>query len=122
MAGRCFTDTAQRKRIKDAVNRDGRARVTDNQVAMATPYRGEGNAPGHPTRYGLGKGSADLVGVLSPHGRAIALELKSGKATLSDEQKRWRKVFMRFGGFYAVAHTPEEAIAAIDRACRGESE
>lgn len=74
----------------------------------------------HP--FGLAVGSADLVGVLAPSGRLIALECKTPAGRLRPEQRSWLAVVRRFGGFAAVVRSVEEALKAIERARRGENE
>lgn len=73
-------------------------------------------------RFGLAVGSADLVGVLRPSGRLLALECKSPTGRLRPEQRAWLGVVRDFGGFAAVVRSPEEALAAVERARRGERE
>lgn len=80
---------------------------------------------------GLPKGSADLVGVLRMNlhlgirpvqiGRWISLEGKTGRGEPNDDQRKHIELVRSLGGFAAVFHTPEEAVAAIARARRGES-
>lgn len=84
--------------------------------------------------YGLGVGSADLVGLVACQweglvnragdaatvGRFFALEVKvpgRDKAHATDDQERWRSVVRSLGGFCAVVHSADEAIAAVAR-CR----
>lgn len=74
----------------------------------------------HP--FGLAVGSADLIGVLAPSGRLIALECKSPTGRLRREQRSWLAVVRKFGGFACVVRSVEEALAAIERARRGEHE
>ena len=50
-------------------------------------------------RYGLAKGSADLVGILAPHGRLVAMEGKSPSGRGAPEQDQWRALVRRMGGF-----------------------
>lgn len=73
-------------------------------------------------RFGLAVGSADLIGILAPSGRLIALECKSETGRLRPEQRAWLDVVRRFGGFAAIVRSAEEALAAVERARRGEHE
>lgn len=87
-------------------------------------------------RGGLGDGSADLIGILSlsvlltrpdgsqvcqTTGRFVALEVKKPGGRVEPEQEAWLEAVRRAGGFAAVVHSPEEALAALDRARRGET-
>lgn len=77
-------------------------------------------SPTGATRFGLGVGSADLVGMLSPSGRFFALEVKTPSGKVSEDQRRWHDVVRRHGGFCAVVRSVAEAEAALERAKRGE--
>jgi len=68
---------------------------------------------------GLGKGSSDLIGILSPAGRIVALEAKTGDAKPTKEQVLFMALIRKRGGFAAIFHTVEEARAALDRARNG---
>ena len=72
-------------------------------------------------RYGLGVGSADLVGLLAPAGRMLAFEVKLPRyrGRVRPEQRRWLDVVARHGGVAAVVTSPEEARALVERAVRG---
>jgi hypothetical protein len=73
-------------------------------------------------RYGLAVGSADLVGILAPHGRMVALEVKTARGRTTPEQDQWLALVRSRGGFAAVVRSVEEARAALERARAGESE
>jgi len=64
-------------------------------------------------RYGLCNGSADLIGILRG-GRFIGIEVKTGHATQSREQKLFQALVLRMGGIYVVARSIEDAHAAVD--------
>ena len=106
-------ETAIMAAIRKAVNTDGRVRLVRNNTGQDQQTR---------VRYGLGKGGADLVGILRGPGRVVALEVKTPVGRLSTEQRLWLASVRRFGGFAAVAHDVPEALAAVDRACAGASE
>lgn len=74
----------------------------------------------HP--FGLAPGSADLVGLLAPSGRWLALEVKSDRGALRPEQRDWLAMVRRAGGFAAVVRSVDEAMAAVARARAGASE
>lgn len=71
---------------------------------------------------GLPKGSSDLIGVLAPLGRLLALEVKTDRGRVTDEQQMFLALVRRMGGFGAVVRNEEEALAAIARARGGLSE
>jgi hypothetical protein len=78
-------------------------------------------------RYGLFNalfptGSSDLVGILKPSGRFIALEVKRPGQKLKPEQEAWLADAREFGAFAAVVDSIESAFEALERARRGEVE
>lgn len=76
----------------------------------------------HPVQAGLGTGSSDLVGMIRGSGRVFVLEIKMPGEKPRPDQVAWLSLVRRWGGFACVVRSPEEALAAVDRACRGESE
>lgn len=71
---------------------------------------------------GLGTGSSDLIGILAPHGKIVALEAKTGNATTTKEQKQFLALVRKRGGFAATFRSVDEALQAVERARRGESQ
>ncbi len=74
-----------------------------------------------PVRYGLAVGSADLVGLVRTDGgwgRFIALEVKTSRGMVSDDQARWLRLVQRLGGYAVVVRSVEDAIAAVEAARR----
>lgn len=69
-------------------------------------------------KYGLANGSSDLIGVL--RGRFVALEVKRPGEKPTKDQEQWLSIVRACGGFAAVVTSAEEAVAAIERAARGE--
>lgn len=65
--------------------------------------------------YGLGLGAPDLVGMCD--GRFFSLEVKWPGEKPNPDQLRWHDTARRLGGFVAVVHSVDEAMAAIVR-CR----
>lgn len=72
--------------------------------------------------FGLGKGGADLVGILGPHGRFIAFETKAPKRGPSKFQRMWGSAVRARGGFYAIVRSADAALSALQRARAGASE
>ena len=71
---------------------------------------------------GLGTGSSDLIGCLSPHGRLVALEVKTDRGRATQEQILFLELVRSMGGFAAVVRSADEAVDALERARRGASE
>ena len=70
-------------------------------------------------RYGLCVGSSDLIGILGPAGRMIALEVKVPGGAPTDEQTRFLERVRSHGGFASVVHSVTEVRATIARARAG---
>ena len=92
-------------------------------------------AEGGMLRYGLGVGSADLVGIVTcvyvrgqietygnvvSVGRAFVLEVKWPGEKPTQDQVRWLQAVQRLGGFACVVHSVDEAMEAVERCRRGE--
>jgi hypothetical protein len=72
-------------------------------------------------RYGLCVGSSDLIGILAPSGRLLALEVKTPVGRLTLEQRQFLELVRRRGGFACVVRSVDDAVAAMDRARAGAS-
>lgn len=80
------------------------------------------DARGVPVRYGLGVGSADIVGcvLMGLYGRMLALEVKrEGKRPTAD-QSMWLARVRRVGAYAAIVCSVDEALRAVDACRRGE--
>lgn len=73
-------------------------------------------------RYGLCRGASDLIGIMRPSGRMIALEVKRDGEAPTAEQTEFLATVRAHGGFACVVRSPAEARAAIQRARQGLSE
>jgi hypothetical protein len=58
-------------------------------------------------------GQPDLYFVLAPLGVYVGIEIKTGNAKQSKEQKQWQKTIEAVGGFYFVATSKEQSIEAM---------
>lgn len=70
------------------------------------------DATGQLIRFGL-KGSADILGIVGPAGRFLAIEVKAPRGRLSEHQQNFRAMVESLGGLYVVARSPGEALDAI---------
>jgi len=77
---------------------------------------------GRRVRYGLSVGSADLIGILAPTGRLVALEVKTPTGRAATAQKMFLDLVRSRGGFAAIVRSVQDARSAIERARRGETE
>lgn len=100
-----MSETAILLAIHDAVARTGLALCWRNNVG------GRGRM-----RWGLGVGSADLVGLLRPRGRGFALEVKTATGRMSREQVAWHRAWTDAGGFVRCVRSVDEALRALEEA------
>ena len=64
-------------------------------------------------RFGL-VGSADLIGVIAPSGRLLAIETKRARGgVLTDEQRKFGERIVEAGGLYIVARSAADVEAAL---------
>lgn len=67
-------------------------------------------------RYGVGKGGSDLLCMVKPSGRWVALEVKTGNAVPDKQQKLFMQLVNDNGGYSSVVHSVQEALDAVDEA------
>ncbi len=65
---------------------------------------------------GLGLGSADLICIVPPVGRLLAIECKAEKGRTTEDQERWLAQVRKYGGVAGVARSVEEAFRLVDLA------
>jgi hypothetical protein len=77
-----------------AITRAG-ARAWRAEVGLFRDMRGE--------KHNIGvKGMSDLLGIC-PGGRGLSVEIKTGNARRTPEQRAWAAMWVRFGGLYILA-------------------
>lgn len=72
--------------------------------------------------YGLGKGSADLIGLVKmPNGvaRFFGCEVKRRLGKVRPNQERWMEIVRRWGGYVVVARSVEDALKGVEEAKAG---
>jgi len=105
--------------IRIALGRVPDLRLFRNNVGVA-------DVKGSKVRFGLCKGSSDLIGFLRLEvdgkkiARFISLEIKTETGRTTTEQDLWLELVRAFGGFACVVRSVEDAVAAIERARKGE--
>jgi hypothetical protein len=83
------------------------------------------HASGHTVRYGVAPGGSDLIGIVARRvtpadvgrlfGLFLAIEVKSGGATLEPHQRTFIEIIRRFGGLAGECRSIADALALIDR-------
>lgn len=71
---------------------------------------------GQVIKFGL-KGSADILGIIKPGGRLLAIECKTGQAIQSKYQKNFENMIADFGGIYLVARSVQDFRQEISNIC-----
>lgn len=106
-------ETPIMREIRAALLKTGRVQIWRNNCGVAT--YGRAKVP-----YGLGLGSADLIGILKGSGRFFAVEVKTPDGELKPDQRSWHASVRASGGFVCVARSVADALAALERAeCGG---
>jgi len=97
--------------IREAVTREGSVRLFRNNVGALPDPKGRGYI-----RFGLAVGSADLIGVMRPNGRFVALEIKMPNGRVTPDQEAWLKTIRDFGGVAEVVRSVDEALLVVEKA------
>ena len=63
--------------------------------------------------YGL-KGSADILGLLSPEGRFLAIEVKNERGKQNESQIAFEKMIKSMGGIYILARSVEDVYKGLN--------
>lgn len=68
---------------------------------------------GRMVKFGLA-GCPDILGIMSPSGRFIGIEVKSATGRQSEDQKRFERVFQSYGAVYILARAVADVSAVLD--------
>lgn len=66
----------------------------------------------HPVRFGL-PGSSDVLGLVGPSGRFLAVECKTLKGEQHEQQEKFQAMVERFGGVYVLVRDPATAVDQV---------
>lgn len=89
-----------------ALNALSHVRAFRMNVGVAQTFRG------NVVRFGF-KGLPDIIGIVGPVGRFLALDVKTGKAVLSPEQQKFCRRVNLLGGIAGAVHSIEEALSLV---------
>lgn len=67
---------------------------------------------GNPFKAGL-KGAADLIAILRPNGRAMAVEVKTGSGALRPAQRNYGKAIEAAGGIFVCARSVDDVATRL---------
>ena len=89
--------------------------------AGATVWRNNTGAlqdkTGRLVRYGLCKGSSDLIGIC-PDGRFLAVEVKNNTGRATEDQLRFIDAVRSKGGRAGVARSVDDALRILEMTCK----
>ncbi|HEY6037039.1 MAG TPA: VRR-NUC domain-containing protein [Kofleriaceae bacterium] len=102
-----MTETQLMLQIRDALL------ATDKLLLWRNNSGKLADARGRWVTFGLGVGSADLVGILRGSGRFVAWEVKTRAVRVSPEQRAWHYAVTNAGGVVFVARSVEEALGQL---------
>ena len=88
-------------------------RLFKNEVGRAIDPR-----TGAYVQFGLCVGSSDLIGIVAPRGRFLALEVKSETGKPTPQQLAFIAMINAMGGVGRIVRSVAEALAAADEAAR----
>ncbi len=54
------------------------------------------------------RGQSDIMGIRSPGGQLIGIEVKSAKGKQSEQQRNFQTMLERFGGIYILARSVDD--------------
>lgn len=63
-------------------------------------------------KYGL-VGSADITGIIGPHGKRLEIEVKTGNAQQSRTQRNFELMILSRGGIYILARSVLDALKGV---------
>lgn len=84
-------------------------------VRVSRNNNGALRAPGgRLVRFGVfNPGGGDILGLMAPNGRFLAVETKRPGKEPDQQQEKFRDMVIELGGLYVVAHSVEEAVNAV---------
>lgn len=85
----------------------GNIRLWRNETGMAISPDGQ-----RPIKYGL-PGSSDILGLVGPAGRFIAIECKVGRDRQSQKQQAFQVMVTKLGGIYCLARSPQDVLDSL---------
>lgn len=101
-------ETAIQTAILEAVNASGLATLWRNSTGFDAQHR---------VKYGLCRGSADLIGITA-RGQFVAFEVKTPTGRATTEQRLFLALVARNGGLARIVRSVEDAMVAIREALK----
>ena len=101
-----MTEHEIQQRILLAIGARRDIRVWRNQTGALPDVRGR------LVRFGL-VGSSDILGVMAPAGRILAIEVKSPTGRQTESQHNFQRMVESMGGLYILARSVEDVIRRL---------
>jgi hypothetical protein len=96
-------------------------RIWKQVNGLAVPWGQSNTVNARPIHFGGPNGCADLSGIVNyaqAPGRRLEIEVKTGTARQSMEQKDFQAMIQKFGGIYFIAKSIDEACTKLESAIR----
>jgi len=100
-------------RITTALQAAGGCKIMRNSCGLARHGQ-------RVVRYGLERGSSDLVAIVAPAGRWLCVEVKRADGRVDPAQAAWLDEMRALGAVAGVCRSPEEALCLLAEARRRE--
>lgn len=85
------------------------------RLRIARVNTGAAKIKGRMVRFGV-PGTADIVGLIAPHGRMLMIECKTAIGRQSKAQEVMQRVVTQFGGLYILARSVDDVTQALAEA------
>jgi len=91
--------------------------IRDNRIGWVHRCNtGKALVNGRMVEFGLGKGTADIIGMTSS-GNFLAIEVKTPTGRVSEHQRLWLKRVALHGGLSAVVRSVDDVRNALNSGC-----
>lgn len=111
-----FVARPKAKRVKQELEQPIKLRIRDALIAAGCMVKVH-NVDNRLMTTGLGRGVSDLICIVPPLGRFLAVEVKRPKVGIvSDDQRSFIAAVRKFGGIAGTATSVEEALALLEEA------
>lgn len=111
-----YIEKPRKPRAKTELEQPIKMRIRDALIAEGCMVKVH-NVDNRQMATGLGLGVSDLICIVPPHGRFLAIEVKRPKVgVVSDAQEAFIKAVRKFGGIAGEARSVEDALALLAEA------
>jgi len=104
-----MSEAATQAAIRLALGQRGDVMLFRINVGKFRPLHGDQNR----VIQSAPNGTPDLLGVVGPNGRALAIEVKSAKGRQREEQVAFQRAWESRGGLYILARSVDDVLSAL---------